>query len=258
MLPLLLMSLGACVIPKSVGENLDDGVVQDGDGTSTQGVTETGVTETGVSETTTPGDAETGMALQCPQIPEFQCSTPPTCLEGCGGPFSSFDEDGCLRPSCGGSDDCDAGQTCLFPQDYGGCASSGTFCSDGPDGECQCSSDPDCGGGYCLPDDEVPPLDCFGLPDEPSCVDANCSEFHSVLQISDTCECLPDLPACLLFLGGIGGSASPDFFWHEASGTVAMFGTSWAEPPVGWRPCSDPGAPPACDCYEPFMEPACP
>jgi hypothetical protein len=102
-------------------------------------------------------------------------------------------------------------------------------------------------------------IECFGLPDEQTCLDAGCNYFETVLQVSDACECTPGVPACLFFVGEeIGGAASPDFFWHEASGTVAMFSTSWLEPPVGWRSCTEAGAPPACACYEPFMAPECP
>jgi hypothetical protein len=163
-----------------------------------------------------------------------------------------------MRPPCILPEDCDPGFTCLRSQDYGGCESSGLFCEDDRTGACQCVSTPDCSGGHCLPDDEVPPLECFGLPDEATCLDASCSYFETVTEISDTCECTPGVPACLLFLGTIGGSDAPDYFWHEATGTVALFGTSWDWPPVGWRFCTDPGAPPACDCYEPFMAPDCP
>jgi hypothetical protein len=102
------------------------------------------------------------------------------------------------------------------------------------------------------------PLECFGLPDEASCLAAGCSHFETVLQVSDTCECTQSVPACLQFTDGIGGSDSPDYFWHEATGTVMMFDTSWAELPVGWRRCTEAGAPPACECYEPFMGPMCP
>ena len=105
---------------------------------------------------------------------------------------------------------------------------------------------------------EAPPIECFGLPDEPTCLDAGCSFFETVTGVSDTCECTPGVPACLLFLDGIGGSAAPNYFWHEDTLTVAMFSTDWLELPGGWRRCSDAGAPPACDCYEPFMEPMCP
>lgn len=96
------------------------------------------------------------------------------------------------------------------------------------------------------------------LPDEASCVAAGCTEFHTVLQVSDTCECTQNVAACLQFTGGIGGAASPDYFWHEATGTVVMFDTSWLELPVGWRRCTEAGAPPACECFEPFMGPQCP
>lgn len=214
---------------------------------------------TASTDATATATTDTGPAPACPDDPAYQCTDPVDCSTGfCGTPFSIFDADGCLRPSCSLPQDCDPGFACLRSQDYGGCESSGLFCEDDRNGECICSSTPDCSGGHCLPDDEVPPLECFGLPDEPTCLDANCSHFELVTEISDTCECTPGVPACVLFVGPFDVDVAPDYFWHEATGTVALFGTSWDWPPVGWRPCTDPGAPAACGCYEPLMAPDCP
>jgi hypothetical protein len=150
---------------------------------------------------------------------------------------------------------------CVVPEDVGngpptagdGSGSGSGSGSDGDTDPTGTTSDPEQTDG-----ETGSAMECFGQPDEASCLAAGCSEFHTVLEISDTCECMPGLAACLLFTGGIGGSASPDFFWHEATGTVAMFDTSWIELPVGWRRCSDAGAPAGCGCYEPFMAPECP
>jgi hypothetical protein len=268
----------ACVIPQPIGGDADGGSTTPttettGDPTlgatsnpsttgsdtaDATGTTDTDPTNTGSSSDST-ATTDTGPTPACIGVPAFQCSEPLECfLQSCGELFSPFDADGCMRPPCTVPADCEPGFACLRPQDYGGCASSGLACGDDRNGECQCVSDPDCGGGWCLPADEIPPLECFGLPDAAACLDAGCTEFRTVIEISDTCACTPDVPACLLFPGQVSGAASPDYFWHEATLTVARFGTSWDLLPTGWRRCTDPGAPPACDCYEPFMRPTCP
>ena len=147
---------------------------------------------------------------------------------------------------------------CVVPETVGNGPPTDGSSSDGDD-----SGDGEPTGSTGAPeeptDGETGELQCFGLPDEDTCLDAGCNYFESVIQVSETCECTPGVPACLFFVGGeIGGSAAPDYFWHEATGTVAMFSTSWIEVPVGWRSCMEADAPAACGCYEPFMEPACP
>lgn len=161
---------------------------------------------------------------------------------------------------------------CVVPEPVGDGLSSGdggeTDTDPAAATESSGATDPSSGGETEAPDPssgETEPtigggeLQCFGLPDEESCLAGGCNHFETVLQISDACECTPGVPACLSFPGGeIGGSAAPDFFWHEDTGTVAMFSMSWIELPVGWRSCTEAGAPAACGCYEPFMEPECP
>ena len=147
---------------------------------------------------------------------------------------------GCVVPESVGDHDSEATQTATETDPPDG---SGTT-----DGETDGTTDGETGEA----------LECFGLPDEAACLAAGCTEFHTVLQVSDACACTQNVPACLQFTGGIGGAASPDYFWHEATGTVVMFDTSWIELPVGWRRCTDAGAPAACGCFEPFMGPECP
>lgn len=222
-----------------------------GDTTADTTTTDTSTTDTSATDT--------GPPSACPGVPAFQCTMPLECfLQGCGEPFSPFDAEGCMHPPCTSDDECERGFACLRPLDYGGCASSGMACSDAPDGTCECASTPDCSGGWCVPADEIPPLECFGLPDVEACLDAGCTELRNVTVIADDCSCTPNVPACLLFPGMISGATSPSYLWHEATGTVAAFGSSFDLLPTGWRSCTDPGAPPACGCYEAFMEPDCP
>jgi hypothetical protein len=224
--------------------------------TSATDTSATSATDTSATDTST---TDTGPPSACPGVPEFQCTMPLECfLQGCGEPFSPFDAEGCMLPPCTSDDECEPDFACLRPQEYGGCAGSGLSCSDGPDGACQCISKPDCSGGWCVPADEIPPLECFGLPDAEACLDAGCTVLDTVIVIAEDCTCTLDVPACLLFPGMMSGGTATDYFWHEATGTVAAFGTSWALLPTGWRRCTDPGAPPACECYEAFMEPVCP
>ncbi len=266
----LALSTG-CVNPKSVGD-LPGESGSGGATTTADTTTETSATETsassGVGETDGPtsstsqdtsddGGSSTG-AQACSGNPDFQCTEPFDCgANGCGGPFSPFDEDGCLRNSCVMPGDCGPGQVCFTPMDYGGCASSGVFCEQ--DGElCQCGSKPDCGGSYCIPEREVPSADCWGEPDEVSCTAAGCNHFETVTVINDDCSCELSTPACVEFIGRIGGAGAPNAFFHLETQTMAVFSADWIEPPLGWGRCSDPGAPVACGCYQPFTEPVCP
>jgi hypothetical protein len=132
-----------------------------GDGSSdTVDTAPTTGTGTSTDETATT-DADTGLAPRCPDVRAFQCAEPIDCPPGsCGDPLSPFDADGCMRPPCTMHEQCEPGLACVRAEDYGGCASSGLYCSDDPRvGQCLCVSTPDCGGGHCLPEDEVPPLE---------------------------------------------------------------------------------------------------
>jgi hypothetical protein len=146
-------TLGATSMPVT-----GDGTTDAADGTTTTGTGSSGDT-TETTETTETTD--TGPTPQCTGVRAFQCTEPLDCPpDACGGPLSPFDADGCMRPPCSVPEDCDPGFACVRAEDYGGCESSGMLCQDDPrTGQCQCVSTPDCGGGHCLPEDEVPPLD---------------------------------------------------------------------------------------------------
>ncbi|MEM9456366.1 MAG: hypothetical protein AAGF11_19445 [Myxococcota bacterium] len=277
------VALCDCVIPMPVGDGRGDAGESDSDGTGTSGdvtASATGPSATdgsgsgglgsdgsgsdgsgsdaGGSETSG-GSATTGLPGLCEDNPDFQCSEPFDCSAwNCGEDFSQFDADGCLRRACTGPDDCGADETCFFPFDFGGCASSGIACYEA-EGACECVGTPDCGGGYCMPEGQVPSAQCLGQPDEGACSAAGCNYFQTTIVITDACECLTDQPICAWFPNDEkGGATAPNFFWHEDTQTVAMFGKDWFTLPAGWRPCSDPGAPPACECYEPHNDPMCP
>ncbi len=97
----------------------------------------------------------TGGAALC-ESPDFQCSAPLDCsVADCGAVESSFDANGCLRPGCSQHDECGSDERCYRGLDFGGCTSSSTVCSD-PDGMCSCSSDDDCNGGHCVPEQLYP------------------------------------------------------------------------------------------------------
>lgn len=201
--------------------------------------------------TTATAGSSTGPDVEgpCPDVPGFECSMPFDCSFLACTALVPFDEQGCMRPPCTGPEGCAADQFCFLPyESYGVCTSSGMSCSDGPDGTCECVSTPDCGGGYCM-------TDCTDLSsDREGCEAAGC-DFTTVVGISETCECIPDVPLCLQGPGGVGGI--PSFMWHEQTLEVAYFFRPW-DVPLRWHPCTEPGSPPACACNDPFLPPTCP
>ncbi|MCH9681129.1 MAG: hypothetical protein K0V04_06840, partial [Deltaproteobacteria bacterium] len=252
-LGLVSLTLG-CSIPKLVGDGAQDdasggGTESPATGSETDAATDSvsgGVADTG--GTTIDNDtmddngsatvATTGPPDECPPNPSFQCGVPFDCDEvSCGGPFSGVDEQGCVRPSCGGPEDCAAGEVCFTPFDYGGCASSGTFCED-IEGVCECGSTPDCSGSYCLPEDQAPSGACWGHQEEQSCLAAGCDHFELVTVFNDDCSCDLAVPACLGFANGAGASGAPNAFFHVESQTVAVFSGDWIELPEGWDRCT--------------------
>jgi hypothetical protein len=215
----------------------------DGDATETTAATGPG-TDDGES-------TDTGPAGTCPDVPTYQCSEPFDCVgQPCGDVLFPYDENGCLRPPCSNSGECDGDQFCFLPYDaYEICISSGVACSDGPDGTCECVSTPDCSGGYCM-------TDCYELgEDAASCEAAGC-DASTVIGISDTCECTADVPMCTQSPAGIG--VPTGYMWHEETLQVAYFGARPWSVPLQWRLCSEPGAPPACGCFDPEQPPECP
>jgi hypothetical protein len=191
----------------------------------------------------------------CPDTPGFACSAPLDCEPGvCGGTFSQFDENGCLRRSCGDDGDCEGGEVCFRPQDFGGCASSDVFCDDNAQGECVCGGNPDCSGSYCLPPELVPPSNCAEILGEDECIDAGCSGFvlgRPILESDNACLCDLDEPYCLWSPTGLDGVQQNTPYVRLADQHVVVFETRFDTDPIGWTPCDvAPFPPPECQCAE--------
>lgn len=110
------------------------------------------------------------------------------------------------------------------------------------------NSTPDCGGGHCM-------TDCLAITDQASCDAAGCWDA-TVVEISETCDCTADAFVCAQSPAGIGGV--PSYLWHVETQRVAYFGPELWQIPIGWRSCSEAGAPPACGCNDPGGPPSCP
>lgn len=240
--------LAGCVSGKAVGDV--DATAED-DGSSDASGSD-GATASSASSVSSGSSEDAGDPV-CPDNPEVTC-TPDACTN-CGDLFSGFDDRGCVRAGCS---DCGPDEVCFRPFDWGGCASSSTFCEIDPvTSECHCGGTDDCGGSYCVPSDLAPPTNCNELVDSASCLAAGCSVFENaprvVLDDMGACACAPAQPACLWFADGIGGAASPAYFFRLGTNEVARFDTAYDLPPLGWERCAGAeGAPAECTCFEDF------
>jgi len=144
------LGLSACAVTKPVGQDED---TEGGSGTAGDATT----TADGDVPTDAGDGGTTGSPALCPDnpgtCPFSECETG----FACGGPLSTFDADGCPRPSCG-IDPCDEGRTCVTVGDYGGCAASSWTCTIEDDGTCGCGGTADCSGdvSICVPDEVAP------------------------------------------------------------------------------------------------------
>jgi hypothetical protein len=250
----MVCGLAGCISGKAVG-GVDDDTTADDDGSGDASGSDdgSGTSVSSVSGDPTSASSDDAGDPACPNNPDFPCA--PESCENCGDLFSGFDEDGCLRAGC---DACAADEVCFRPADWGGCASSGVFCEVDPETQqCGCGGTDDCGGSYCVPSAIAPPTNCNELVDASSCLDAGCSAFENaprvVLEQGGACSCAEAQPTCLWFAGGIGGAASPAYFFRSDFSEVARFDTAYEEPPLGWERCAGAENRPAeCDCFEDF------
>ena len=132
-----------------VGDGDDDDDDDDSDSSADDGI----MLDVGGS------DCDEGCAVDCGEI--YQC-----------GGLSRFDDFGCTRPNCSDDEDCGDGERCYYGEMFGECNSSGVFCSD-DSGECTCGQDDDCGGRYCVPEEDYPPAN--PLPGSASRIDIGCA-----------------------------------------------------------------------------------
>lgn len=102
---------------------------------------------------------DTGEVVSCiePDTDPGCLPQAPPCGETCGQAQSQFDPNGCVRLGCGNDDGCGDGQRCFVGLDFGLCEGSGLVCQvDQGSQTCGCSSDPDCNGGHCIPEELYP------------------------------------------------------------------------------------------------------
>jgi hypothetical protein len=120
----------------------------------------------------------------------------------CGG-LSPFDDDGCVRTNCTANPSaCGAGERCYAPIDFGGCLSSAFECYDEIETQtCQCGSDPDCGGAFCIPEELYPEVECFD--GEPTCPPAD--EVVAGTPCAEECAWCESEASCSGFLMCVEG-----------------------------------------------------
>ena len=182
----------------------------------------------------------------CDILPEFTCSTGVDCGQvSCGDPFSPFDAEGCLRPSC----PCVDGEVCFRPVDWGGCTSSELFCEDVPGQGCLCGGTDDCGGSYCLPADQVPALPCLGIEDPESCEASNCTWLWGDSVLGGlVCGCNPMHGVCVEPLD-YALAPGPAIYHRIDDPTRAVILYEDVIPtPPGLVSCESPDAPEVCEC----------
>ncbi|MBZ5710170.1 hypothetical protein [Nannocystis pusilla] len=200
----------------------------------------------------------TGGPAMCDN-PAHMCTIPVDCDEqNCGALGSPFDAEGCLRRSCDDAP-CGPGEVCYAHDIAGGCSQTVVECFD-IEGICACNLTDNCGGHYCYPAGEAPPADCHAITDQTTCLESGCGEFREVPTVSvvdQACTCGAAVPACLWFPGvpGVSGE-DPGFYYDLSTHQVVRFTLTWADPPLGWAPCTgDPSEPAACACAAPGQDP---
>ncbi|MBL8942785.1 MAG: hypothetical protein JNK45_06555 [Myxococcales bacterium] len=157
------LGLGACADKGSLGGYEGTGYEGTGyEGTGSEGATgsEGGETSSDGSGATSSATEDTGNTTTTPSCDQpGNCAMyPAPCGETCGAVESNFDDDGCLRGACQQDEECGGDERCFRGMDFGLCEASGIFCQDNAEEmSCLCSSDPECGGGHCVPAELYPP-----------------------------------------------------------------------------------------------------
>ena len=151
--------------PESSGTAVDSGATDDGSGTE-DSATGNGSASASESASSSDGATADGSGSSSSSTGPFEgCEQPGNCVEYspcegenlCGTLDSLFDANGCVRTECQDDEQCAADERCYRAMDFGGCAPSGVFCEDDPELQtCLCGSNPECGGGFCVPEDLYP------------------------------------------------------------------------------------------------------
>jgi hypothetical protein len=171
--------------PESSGTAVDDGAgsTGDDDGATTASTGDaSGSGPTSGDGTTTDASATVGDSGSSSDTTPEACEQPGNCVEfspcgadpECGTLESLFDENGCVKEECQDHEQCEDGELCYRAIDFGGCAPSGVFCEDDPDLQtCSCGSNPECGGGFCVPQEQYPTA--AGLPETDAIAELACA-----------------------------------------------------------------------------------
>ena len=187
--------------------------------------------------------------------PRFQCSEPVDCsLVRCGELDSTFDEQGCLRLSCrSNASDCPEGQQCFTPMDWSSCTSSNISCREREDGPCVCAVTDDCGGAYCVPADQAPPLDGCDASSPDACIASGCRApvGRRVLTAGAGCACDLETPYCVWWPTTALVEPDKTAYLQWEDDEVVVFPWLVDPPPLGWTACDAlPFAHPGCVCAE--------
>lgn len=186
------------------------------------------------------------VGVVCTPTDVFGCTQGVDCTQvSCGDPMSPFDADGCMRPLC----PCDEGSVCFVPANFDGCASSGLGCVE-KGGSCLCVADPDCGGSYCLPIDEVPIAPCLEFDDQAACEASNCLWQPGVRRqyVNGACECDAPTGICIAPLRYAAQPPGTTYYRFDAPDRSVRLDATLSPTPTGLDPCIDGGPVPVCDC----------
>lgn len=170
--------------PESSGTADDDGATSATGDAGTTGASASDSSADGPSTgpTDTDASATLGESGSSGDTSPAGCEQPGNCVEfspcggdpRCGTLESLFDENGCVRKECQEHEACDEGELCYRAMDFGGCAPSGVSCADDPDLQtCSCASNPECGGGFCVPEAQYPTA--TGLPNTDAIAEMACA-----------------------------------------------------------------------------------
>ena len=213
--------------PESSGTAVDDGAT-DESSTAHGSATDDDSSSDGTVTAEGSSDASSDTSpVACEQ--PGNCSEFSPCDDAnlCGTLDSLFDENGCVRQECQDDDACADDERCYRAQDFGGCAPSGVFCEDDPELQtCLCGSNPECGGGFCVPQSLYPSAST--LPLGVTFATASCASLGAIelyLQWGGFGECDLDEPlfAVRLFNAGPEGT----------------FEYTMGSQPIGWYTASD-------------------
>jgi hypothetical protein len=216
------------------------------------------VTTTRPDDTSVGEEGESGFMPDLPGFfcdnPAFGCSEPLDCeIWSCGDPLSQVDENGCMRRDCTDDRDCPSTHVCFRPFDWGVCASSNITCNEGPAGTCECISDPDCGGAWCIPNDDAPPSDGCDDSSPSACEASGCEAVFGrpILASNGSCLCELQTPQCIWMSAETTVSPGNKAYMRQSDLEVVAFPWSASPAPLGWTACEDLDfPPPACICAE--------